>query len=307
MQWVEMEQEERILRKHWEESHDDQGKVSYGEVVFVLDNRCLICIGGRSSSVEILFSGKPDEARLLAESIRKFRQRSTESIINALVMGRDGLSLAPLELRKQKCSVHKNYNDDLVCLHENIVHALRKKNTSGLTLFYGVPGTGKSTYIRHLISRIKKRIIFISPRLAGNMDDPQITSLLIENPNTVIIIEDAEDLLVSRDAESNSGISMLLNLTDGLLGASLGIQFICTFNTHLSNIDNALLRKGRLTTLYEFKPLSEVKSKALLSDLGIKDYTPSQPMTLAELYGVKQQEFEYGKNLNRIGFASKVA
>lgn len=67
-----------------------------------------------------------------------------------------------------------------------------------------------------------------------------------------IVIEDAEDLLVSRDTNHNSGISMLLNLTDGLLGQSLGIQVICTFNTHVSNIDRALLRKGRLIALYEF-------------------------------------------------------
>ena len=100
---------------------------------------------------------------------------------------------------------------------------------------------------------------------------------------------------------------MLLNLTDGLLGAALGIQFICTFNTHLGNIDKALLRKGRLTTLYEFKALSETKTKELLHDLHVDNFIPTQPMTLAEIFNVGQQEFRYEKKLNPIGFSSKVA
>jgi hypothetical protein len=54
-----------------------------------------------------------------------------------------------------------------------------------------------------------------------------------------------------------------------LLGESLGIQIIATFNTHISNIDKALLRKGRLIGLYEFKPLSMDKSKVLLEENGI--------------------------------------
>jgi ATP-dependent 26S proteasome regulatory subunit len=130
---------------------------------------------------------------------------------------------------------------------------------------------------------------------------------LIENANTIFVIEDAEDLLVSRDQFKNSSISMLLNLTDGLLGESLGIQIIATFNTHISNIDKALLRKGRLIGLYEFKALSIDKSKKLLEENGIINTEIKQPMTLADSYNTEQNEFTINTNKRAsIGFASGV-
>lgn len=305
--WIETELKERIVKKHTDEHRNGEHTMHYDNIVYVLDNRCLIHLEDRNSSVELLFCDKPEEAQALLDSITKFRQRSSDSYIHVVVSEHHGLSLTSLKMKKPKLTLQKNYNDDLAVLHENIIQTLRKKNVSGLTLFHGVPGAGKSTYIRFLINCINKQIIFLPPKLAGNMDNPEITRLLTENPGTVIVIEDAEDLLVSRDSQNNSGISMLLNLTDGLLGASLGIQFICTFNTHLNNIDKALLRKGRLTALYEFKPLSTAKSKKLLDELGAINFIVTQPMTLAEIFYAGQQEFAYERKLNTIGFTSNVA
>ena len=145
----------------------------------------------------------------------------------------------------------------------------------------------------------------MSPSMAGNLDSPALTKFLIDNANTVIIIEDAEQLVVSRDKENNSSISMLLNLTDGLLGDSLGIQIIATFNTHIGNIDKALLRKGRLNSLYEFKPLSIEKSKQVLEHNGINNYLVNKPMTLAELFNISQEDFKYKTERQSIGFFNK--
>ena len=307
LEWFEKSQHSRILKKFKSERYDRKRNSSYEEIIYILDNECMVCMNYRGPSVDIFYPTETNEVQELANSIRKFKQRVGDSYISVVVSEMHGLSLTSLKVKKPKCSIEKNYNDDLVTLHDHIIKSLRKKDCSGLTLFHGVPGTGKSTYIRYLISFVNKKVIFLPPKLAGNMDDPQLTGLLTENPDTVIVIEDAEDLLVSRDSNSNSAISMLLNLTDGLLGASLGIQFICTFNTLLNNIDKALLRKGRLTTLYEFKPLSELKSRTLLNDLGISEFNPIQSMTLAEIYNAKEQEFEFSRKLRPVGFTSKVA
>lgn len=307
LEWFERTQHNRILKRFKMERYDRIRQSSYDEIIFILDNECMVCMNYRGPSVDILYSTETPQIQELADSIRKFKQRIGDSYISVVVSERNGLSLTSLKVKKPKCSIHKNYNEDLVELHEHIVKSLRRKDCSGLTLFHGVPGTGKSTYIRYLISFVNKKVIFLPPKTAGNLDDPQLTGLLTENPDTIIVIEDAEDLLVSRDSGNNSAISMLLNLTDGLLGASLGIQFICTFNTHLNNIDKALLRKGRLTTLYEFRPLTELKSKELLNDLGINEFNPLQSMTLAEIYNTKEQEFEFSRKLRPVGFTSKVA
>ena len=143
------------------------------------------------------------------------------------------------------------------------------------------------------------------PGLAGNMDSPNVANLLLRNRNTVFVIEDAEELLNSRDVGRNSSISMLLNLTDGLLGETLGIQIICTFNTNLKNIDKALLRKGRLLALYDFKPLAPVKAKILLNEIGVPGFSVSEAMTLADIFNTEDELYVH-KNDNRpqIGFLS---
>ena len=59
----------------------------------------------------------------------------------------------------------------------------------------------------------------------------------------------------------NAGLVNILNISDGLLSDELCIKFICTFNAPLKDIDEALLRKGRLAARYEFKDLTTDKVK----------------------------------------------
>ena len=68
-----------------------------------------------------------------------------------------------------------------------------------------------------------------------------------QNHTCVLLIEDAEPLLVARHNEGRvQGITNLLNMSDGLLNDMLKLQIICTFNVELKQLDAALLRPGRL-------------------------------------------------------------
>ena len=42
---------------------------------------------------------------------------------------------------------------------------------------------------------IGKKVIFMPPNFAKSLEAPEVTRLLIENANTVFVIEDAEDLI----------------------------------------------------------------------------------------------------------------
>ena len=96
---------------------------------------------------------------------------------------------------------------------------------------------------------------------------------------------------------------MLLNLTDGLLGESLGIQIIATFNTDVKNIDKALLRKGRLSQIYEFKPLSMDRVNRLLNKLGIMK-TVNQPLPVTDIFNFEKDN-QYRPVLKKaVGFGN---
>ncbi len=303
-QWLEATLDKEIVKKYSYQRYKKGRRTLIFEenLAYILAKSVIIYIEIEDEYVEISFD-KEDEVVLLVAAIRKFAKKIATSEISLVVQGKEGFELKPIKNKKLSLKLNETYNDDLLPLHKDLLKSLKHENKGGLVLLHGLPGTGKSTYIRYLTASIKKEVIFLSPRLAGNLDDPGFVGLLVAHPNSIIIIEDAEELLVSRNTDKNSGISTLLNLTDGLLGTSLGIQFICTFNTPVTNIDKALLRKGRLMALYEFGPLSIEKSRALLAKLGTNDFMVSQPMTLAELYHVDEPEFQVASKRNPIGFS----
>ena len=130
-------------------------------------------------------------------------------------------------------------------------------------MLHGLPGTGKTTYIRHLATLIKKQLIFVPFEVAHRISSPDFISFMIDHKESVLIIEDAESLLKTREDGENLSVASLLNLSDGLLSDALHMQLVCTFNTNISRVDKALLRKGRAIARYEFKPLSIEKSTRL--------------------------------------------
>jgi hypothetical protein len=117
---------------------------------------------------------------------------------------------------------------------------------------------------------------------------------LVNNPNSVLIIEDAENVIMDRKMNGNASVSNLLNISDGLLADFLNVQLICTFNSSLTLVDSALLRKGRLIAKYEFGKLSVKKAQQLSDHLGLKQKIV-KPMTLAEITNPGEKEYEAEK------------
>lgn len=189
-----------------------------------------------------------------------------------------------------------NYNDDLP--YEKITNLIESEGNSELLLFYGDPGTGKTSFIKHLISKYPdKDFIFIDGSLLASVPQQNLMGYFLDNDNTVFILEDCEKILMARDNNYNPVMPILLNITDGIIGDVLGIKLICTFNTALSNIDKALLRKGRLSLKYEFKALAKEKVRKILND-----DTINKDMTLADIYNIDSENDYSKKQTSKIGF-----
>jgi hypothetical protein len=186
-------------------------------------------------------------------------------------------------------SVKANYNDDLP--YDKLKEIL-SNDGKALLMFYGEAGTGKTTLIKHFINKIYKNFIFFDANLIMSISNIGLINFLMENTDSVIIFEDCEKIIKSREASDNPFISTLLNLTDGIIADAFRCKFICTFNTSINEVDKALLRKGRLTLQYEFKKLSLDKTKALKPDA-------TSPMTLADIYN---EEDNGTKVKGKIGF-----
>ncbi len=303
--WFTSEMKESIIREHYNQSYSNMKKRNlYSDHFFFMKNDIVINL--YNNSVSIIFEPRlENEAQQLQNQLLQFRikKRRRTTKISLIVNSSIGLITKDIEIKKPKLNLNLHYNDDFKDIHNSILKNIKKQKSKGLYLFHGLPGTGKSTYIKHLIHQQSKQVIFLSPKLASNLDDLGLTEFLLDNPNCILVIEDAEDLILSRDNHHNSKLSFLLNLTDGLLGESLGIQIIATFNTDLKNIDKALLRKGRLTSIYEFKALTVEKTNNLLKSLG-HDTEIDEMLPLADIFNFEISNNYQPKLRKVVGFGN---
>ncbi len=288
-----------IHQRKWYKSK--KKRFEFDNTIIIMDKNCLMELD--SDWCDILHDGNsPELVQSIVDVVVQFKERQKRQPleINLVVQARGRLELKAMEIKRTKLDLSLYYEEDFKITDEIIRKRLNQQNDKGIVLLHGLPGTGKTTYLRYLVGKLKKRVLFLSPSVAGNLMNPEFIELLIENPNTVLIIEDAENIIMDRKHNSGSAVSNLLNISDGLLADFLNVQLICTFNSSLTMIDGALMRKGRLIAKYEFGKLSVTRSQMLSMHLGF-DTVIRKPMTIAEIANQHEKE-ESKKEVEVIGF-----
>lgn len=278
-----------------------KNELVYDKTIFILDRKIMISL----SYDDVYIYYQNSEFDRIKNMIDEFKNHKAECKevdyeINIISLNGNSLELKTINITPTELDLDLYYTDDFKAVDATIKEKLAKEKDKGIVLLHGLPGTGKTTYLRHLIGSLKKKVMFVSPSVASNLMNPEFMDLLIDNPNSILVIEDAENIIMDRRFSSQSSVSNLLNISDGLLSDCLNVQIICTFNSELSFVDSALLRKGRLIAKYEFGKLDVAKANKLSSHLGLTN-TITKPMTLAEITNPDDNHYE-AKQHTVIGF-----
>jgi acylphosphatase len=259
-------------------------------------------------SSDKLFESMKDDFSFLEKYITSEKNKD---FISILIKNQYGdYSFEPLDIKVPNIDLKLNYGKKFPEIFKKTVSKL-KNNNKGLYMFHGDPGTGKSSFIKYLTTVIDKEFIFIPSNFIDKfISDPDIFSILLRRKKSVIILEDAEKILISRETDDNQFISTLLNLSDGILSDMLEVSVILTYNCDETKIDKALKRKGRTMVDYRFGKLSVEESKLLAESLNfteeqVKDI--KEPMSLSEIYNMNDENKFYEDESNKkrvIGFGN---
>lgn len=188
-------------------------------------------------------------------------------------------------------------------------------------LFFGPPGTGKSSLVAALAGELKKNIYIIN--LSTVRDDDALQRAFSDTKDgSIIVIEDIDASAISKvrkappvpvrksgeepglgsdfdedgdnsggKEDSNITLSGLLNAIDGV-GSGEGRILILTTN-HPDSLDPALKRAGRIDRVYHLDLFQEAEAAAMIRRFvpdkeqevmeSIKDQLPIQPATLQNI------------------------
>jgi hypothetical protein len=183
-----------------------------------------------------------------------------------------------------------HYGEDFPAWHEGFVQALTTRHR-GLSIFDGPPGTGKTSYLRQLMVRLKDshRFYFIAAANLRLLRDAEFVDFwsserrLHEDSSMVVILEDSESALMPRGSDNRQEVSLLLSITDGILGEFLKLQVICTINCEARELDPALLRPGRLVAHRHFDRMKQERAERLAASLG-RTLPTAEDYSLAEVF-----------------------
>ena len=143
-------------------------------------------------------------------------------------------------------------------------------SANNVTLLIGPPGTGKSSFLRCVlqargVSESKPTYLADS---ATTIAHPQFMESVRSLPGgSVMLTEDSDAMLMKRE-NGNMEMSTLLNTTSGLAATDTKF-FISTNLSSTRTIDTALLRRGRLYRVLEFRNLTIHEAQTLRDAMGL--------------------------------------
>lgn len=228
---------------------------------------------------EVTFFYKTEENfTLIQELVEEFNtcvinfDEADSNKLNTIALSQGGLEVEPIEMSDFDVDNFELYYSKQTSKDINKLVKEIKKSTKGLSILLGERGTGKTSVINYLASKLDRIVIFIPNNMIEHtINNPEFRKFLKRYSKPVIVLDDCEMMFHEYFTKSNMFANNLLQMVDGFLSDSMEVNIVAIFNVEDEDeIDHSLLEANNLIRVVEFEELSIDESNELSDYLGNK-------------------------------------
>ena len=209
-----------------------------------------------------------DFVELLNECVLDFCDDDSNKL-NTIGLSQNGLELEPVNFHNIDLeNIEMFYNEQTFKSVDKAIKKIKKVD-KGLTILYGDRGTGKTSIINHLATKLDRIIMFIPNNMIEHtINNPDFRRFIKKYERPIIVLDDCE-MLFNEMYKSNPIANNLIQMVDGFLSDTMNVNIIALFNTDTEDdIDESLLDCNNLIDVIEFELLSNEEANELAKHLG---------------------------------------
>lgn len=254
---------------------DENTPIINDKVLAKIDDECYLSyiVGDRDSdasfidSVTFYYKNGFDGIDAIMSDLEECTLDYTEetpSRLNSITISETGLEIEPIQHKEAEADIDHYYTADTFKQLGKVVKKIKKSET-GLAILHGERGTGKTSAINYLASKLDRIVIFIPNNMIEHtINNPVFRNFIRKYERPVLVLDDCEMLFNEFFAKSNMFSNNLLQMVDGLLADQTNVCIVAIFNLEREDeIDHSMLECNNLIGVVEFGRLSEKESNEL--------------------------------------------
>ena len=166
-----------------------------------------------------------DFVELLNECVLDFCDDDSNKL-NTIGLSQNGLELEPVNFHNIDLeNIEMFYNEQTFKSVDKAIKKIKKAD-KGLTILYGDRGTGKTSIINHLATKLDRIIMFIPNNMIEHtINNPDFRRFIKKYDRPIIVLDDCE-MLFNEMYKSNPIANNLIQMVDGFLSESINCNII---------------------------------------------------------------------------------
>lgn len=216
------------------------------------------------AAITITACGRPTVVERILEAVDAKYSQMRLAVVKWWFRDGDDLTCRSVMLEKPKVT-HPEFYPWL----PDYAEYFRSFQASDASILFmlGPPGTGKTSLLRRFIydNKLRASVTYDQDVLA---QDAMYIKFMTSSTDDVLVIEDADVILTSREHSGNQLISRFLNVSDGLIKFPHKKIVFTTNLRNFDDVDSALIRAGRCYGGLTFRPLSHDNACAAAAAAG---------------------------------------